>query len=362
MTVSATTTTTRRVAVVGPCFGSASAAVARALRLRPGCSLVAEHWYSEAAYERPVGRVASRVLRTSCELLGLSNRTRERVESVGLAWRLQRARAAMDIVEQVRSFGEVDVVVLIKPVFLQRADVEQIRSIVGGAMVVIILWDALWRTPGIRDLVPLVDAVFTTEPTDCGGGIRLLPVPGAPPSPSTFPVATDPVGPALFFCGAASVARVVNAIALKREADRQGVGSQLVLVADNKLAARLIRSLGLAAEALDADEYHRALSRCVVVVDLGRTGQSSPSERLADAVLRTKPFLTANATFAGSSYPIVAVKRFRRAFLVDAVPQALAAGRDCSWVGSEEALRFVISPSEWAATVIGEAMDVAALS
>jgi hypothetical protein len=365
--------------MAGPSFGAVSVRLGTALRSHPGVRVSGEYWYAESCYERRAGKALSRVLRTVCDPFPLPSGVRERVEAVCASVRFRRGRAAADIGNMIAALGPLDTLILVKPMFLRSEDIEGIRVATGARTLVLYLWDALWRTPDIRPLLPLFDAVYTTEPADCSDTIRLLSLPRGEAQPSRFGdtagtgatarperSSTDGHGPAnsatdghgVFFCGAASLGRLISAVAVRKECRRRSLPCHVALVTDNRLAARVVGRFGFTAHALAPEQYRDALSSCDVVLDLGRTAQTSPSERFGDAVAAGKMFLTANPTFAVSYPPVIFASQLRGRALTGAFDRLTADGsalsRPMAWAGHVDVARFDVSAHSWTSTVLGD--------
>ncbi len=343
----------KRVALIGPSFGAASAHMAEALRSSPRVAELTEYWYDESIFEKPIGRFVSRLLRVLADTFQLGPTNRQRVERISERIRFRRDHARSIIMEQIESMAEFDTLLLVKPMFLRSADADFLRQRAKGTQVIVVLWDALWRTPSIRQLAFGVDAVFTTEVSDCNALIAHLPLP--------FQV-NDAVarrrersrGEGLFFCGAASLDRIRDSVAVKRAVTELGLVARIHLVTHNVVVGCLIRRLGFSSEAIGRSAYQSELRRCRVVLDLGRVGQGSPSERLADAVHHGKALVTSNPSLGVVGSPVVWIPSFRgsKAELLAAVRKADELVLDDKWEQNEAANALLVSYGEWVRRVL----------
>jgi hypothetical protein len=169
------------VVVIGPKFGTASQAIDEAIRNQVGDENVQSFWYEESAFERPVGRFLSRLVRVMTQVLPLPEPVRSATERFIGAVRFRRVDSVKDQLAWAGSLDPVDHLVLVKPMFLRASDLAQLRQTLKAASITIVLWDALWRTPSTGSLLSGA-RVFSTEPTDCQSfGFTLLPVPSVEP-------------------------------------------------------------------------------------------------------------------------------------------------------------------------------------
>jgi hypothetical protein len=319
------------VAVIGPRFGTASQAIETAIRDHVGDENVQCLWYEESEFERKVGRLIGRLIRVVSQVLPLSNGLRSQLELfVGLI-RFQRSAAAAQQLAWAQSCQTVDNLLLVKPMFLRQSDLLKLWESLEAKSVNIFLWDALWRTPSINNLVGNVH-VFSTEPTDCQAhGFTFLQVPRATQllndsegSPSRSKVAqpvqtNDPWHASkpvrLFFCGSWSLDRwlsarkMMSAIRqLEKGSSSPRFVSEIHLVTTNRVAGWFTRTSGFKTTPVDQRAYEQLVAQCDVLLDLGRLGQSSPSERVAAAIDHGKIVLSTNPHLKSIGFPAITVE------------------------------------------------------
>jgi hypothetical protein len=329
------------VAVIGPKFGTASQAIDEAIRNHVGDENVESLWYEESAFERPLGRLIGRLVRLVLQVVPLPQRIRSATEWFIGSVRFRRKVSVTQQLAWVESIGSVDHLVLVKPMFLRRNDLAKLRQTTGAATISMVLWDALWRTPSIRGFQSQT-RVFSTELTDCKTfGFTALPVPtfdcfkNSELEPGSYEVAVGTRAPnlvspsssqpiRLFFCGSWSLDRWLAArrlIAQVRLLENDFTEQQppdlmtrglfncdVHLVTTNPLVAWVTRLSPASSRSLSAAEYHEEVKQCDVLIDFGRTGQSSPSERLGTAAENGKLLLTTNPLLALVGLPVVAIE------------------------------------------------------
>ncbi len=326
------------VAIIGPRFGTASQAIEAAVRNHVGDENVRSLWYEESAFERPLGRLVGRLVRVIVQALPLPQGARALSERFIGIIRFRRNEVVAAQLAWARSIGALDHLILVKPAFLKRADLQAIRQAVHAQAVSIVLWDARWRTPSIEHLTQNAK-VFSTEPTDCERyGYSPLPVPPIKSAKSVVSscskenltisphstVWTNIDGPLrVFFCGSWSLDRwlaarniltAARSIESTIEGDsvglrpRRQVVCELHLVTTNWFTVWVSKLLPVQVKPLGVTDYEQSVERCDVLVDLGRAGQSSPSERLHSARRSGKLLLTANSSLKQLGFPVIVVE------------------------------------------------------
>jgi hypothetical protein len=374
------------VAIIGPKFGTASQAIEAAVRNHVGDENVQSLWYEESAFERPLGRLIGRLVRVVAQALPLPQSARALCERFIATIRFRRKEAVAAQLAWAQSIGNADQLILVKPMFLRPEDLQTLCQLTQQKTVSIVLWDALWRTPSIKSLIEDTNA-FSTEPTDCAEhGFTLLPLPpvrdlafkstthSSEASLNTAPHSedrTDIVRPVrLLFCGSWSLDRLLAArrmaAAIKLlEGDSRTLDEQVSiprfvydihLVTANRAVSWLTKRTGFKSDSLNSDEYSKLVSDCDVLLDFGRAGQSSPSERMAAGMNSNKVVLSTNQFFGQVGFPFICVKngRWREALLcseqatIDRLPIKTA------WATNEAAKRFTTTREEWARRVMGE--------
>jgi hypothetical protein len=373
------------VAVIGPKFGTASQAIDEAIRNHVGNENVQSLWYEESAFERRIGRFLGRLVRVVTQVLPLPQKVRSAAERFIGAVRFRRVDSVKDQLAWARSLAPVDHLILVKPMFLRPSDLAELRQTSRTTRVTVVLWDAIWRTPSIRSLLSGA-RVFSTEPTDCQSfGFTFLPVPPVKSRDTSAlnnasdESSRDTSSPKLessnceqpirlFFCGSWSLDRWLAARRLKTAVRslennfaKHAVGSpsgrhfvcELHLVTTNSLAAWLTRSVSASPAPLCAAEYVEFVKRCDVLLDFGRTGQSSPSERLSTAAMNGKILVTTNAQLAHLGLPVVTIRpkgwieglvSCERVMRNPAAIQRL-------WSSNSPTLAFMTTMDGWASTV-----------
>jgi hypothetical protein len=372
-------------AIIGPSFGTASQRIEDAFRNADSASVTTRsdmprlvtHWYHESEYERFCGKWISRILRAMMQILRVSAKRQERVEGWITSVRFDHGRAKKDIHHWAANIGHARCLVLVKPIFLTTEELDSLRVQLAAQRVVIIVWDALWRTPTIRPLVEFVDETFSTEPSDCSiaAKISYLPLPNfrvparmlqgddvalgaesreemGAESAATLATGADLKGQ-LFFCGSWSADRLIELAKLRRAARQYGIQTQFHLVTTNPAAALVTKMVGASPRGMPEYEYaHRAASS-EVLVDLGRRHQSSPSERLDDARRYGRVLLTTNTALSVFGPPVFVV--------TDSVAKALATalafaktGKAARWWATNDVVsQHTIRDESWVEMVKG---------
>ncbi len=376
----------RTVAVIGPKFGTASQAIDIAIRNHHGDDNVESLWYEEAEFERPLGRLVGRVVRLITQALPLPQKVRSASEWFVGTMRFRRVDSVSGQLVFARSIAPIHHLVLVKPMFLRRRDLDELRLLSGATTVSIVLWDALWRTPSIRYLMSGV-RVFSTEPTDCQTfGFTMLPVPtlaarelvlndgpsepfvgqgegepGLKPSNSEQPIR-------LFFCGSWSIDRWLAARRLvaavrslesgfANQASGESAGRHFIcdlhLVTTNPLVACLTKSSSASSQSLSNAAYDKRVKQCDVLLDFGRKGQSSPSERLGMAARNGKLLLTTNSQLPSAGLPIVSIKEKGWIESLMSCERAIREGRAIRdlWEENASAAASVNTVEDWARVV-----------
>ncbi len=374
-----------KVTIIGPKFGTASQAIDKTVRNHMGDENVHALWYEESRFERRTGRFVGRLIRVALQVLPLPPKVRSRAERFIGAIRFRRRDSIAEQMAWAGLIGPADHLLLVKPMFLRPDDLVALRRSVGAATVTIVLWDALWRTPSVSELID-GESVFSTEPTDCKmHGFNFLPVPplelhqdlelkagsnalttgGILPTPETSNL-DRPIR--MFFCGSWSfdrwleARRLMTAVrSLENDVSKYEVGEshsphficELHLVTANKLAAWLTASAQALSTPLSAVRYEEGVARCDVLLDLGRTGQSSPSERLDTAVRNGKILASTNPHLEHLGFPVVPIKRHGWVEALEICELALRTKTPIpqSWDTNATASAFVITPEDWANTV-----------
>ena len=375
-----------RVVIIGARFGTASQAIDAAIREQVGDDNVQSLWYEESRFERKIGRSVGRLIRLAVQALPLPQNVRSLSERLIGAIRFRRRESIAEQLKWAQSIRPADHLLLVKPMFLRPNDLDALRKSVGATRVSVVLWDALWRTPSVGKLIHIA-RVFSTEPTDCKwNGFTLLPVPplvlhqnserDARSNSLTVGESLPPLGPSnveqpirLFFCGSWSLDRWLSARrlmaavrSLENGLSKGEVGPSarrkfivtVHLVTENKLAAWLTAWVRGISTPLSAVEYEEGVAQCDVVLDLGRAGQSSPSERLSTAAKNGKILASTNFQLEYLGFPVVpikpkgwieALKSCDAAFRTNVPIQSL-------WEANSVSRAFVITPGEWANSVL----------
>jgi hypothetical protein len=328
------------VAVIGPKFGTASQAIDQAIRNHSGDENVESLWYEESAFERPLGRLIGRLVRLVVQVVPLPQRFCSATEWFIGSVRFRRKVSVTQQLAWAESIGSVDHLVLVKPMFLRRNDLAKLQQTTGAATISMVLWDALWRTPSIRGLQSQT-RVFSTELTDCKTfGFTALPVPtfdcfkNSELEPGSCEVTIGTRAPnlvssssaqpiRLFFCGSWSLDRwlaarrlIAQVRLLENDFTKQVPANPTTerlfkfdvhLVTNNRLIAWVTRLSSASAQSLNDANYQGQVEQCEVLLDFGRMGQSSPSERLGTAARNGKLLLTTNPQLASIGVPVVAV-------------------------------------------------------
>jgi hypothetical protein len=303
-----------KVLFVAPVFGDLTDRCRDALVDHAAPGTVVSFTYKESDYERPAGVFASRILRLFSQILPLSNVARTRLETIVGKIRFQNKRLAQDVTAAARS-NRCDQLLLVKPSYLSVQDLIELQSASGCSSTSIILWDALWRTPSIAKLFSDVDQVFTTEPDDANEkhSVRLLAV---PKSAERFENIGDSSNrqrlhhsqsTKFFHCGAWSADRFLWAAKVARIVRSLDATSEIHLVSEQRFARVLNRRLGFGSRALSSMANLRGVQECDVLIDFGRIGQGSPSERLADARSAGVVLLSTNPLLRTIGAPVVVI-------------------------------------------------------
>jgi hypothetical protein len=295
-----------------PEFGDLSERLSAALT-NLGLNRTACRSFREAAFERRGFVPLTRVLRFAAQVFPLGRRVRAILEGLICVLRFDRARSECEIMDSVKEL-RCRHLVIVKPMLFTPASFQRLIEQVGASEVTVVLWDALWRTPTITSLLKFANRVFTTEVEDlqylpsCATYLG-LPVRDVHSDASEMVVNEDkdsPLDTEVFFtCSAWSVDRFLVAMRLRHHIRDCGAEFQIHLVTPNRLLAWIGRFVGFNPSPMSPEQYSDATSKCSVLVDLGRVGQSSPSERLQDARRANLPLLSANASLSMIGEPIV---------------------------------------------------------
>jgi hypothetical protein len=313
--------------------------------------------FQESDYERSVGRLLSRIIRVVCGLLRLPIATRERAEELVQRLRFDQTAFVYDL-RSIIGTRTYDHIVLVKPMLLNEPSLAAILRSSEAHRVTVVLWDALWRTPSIRRILPLATTCFTTEPSDVGGCLVLLSVPTIVDS-NKSEFAPHPTNrmlrPSYFFCGSWSVERFIEAVRLRRRLNRDRSHLCVHLVTGNRILKFLGGCFGFHAESLSPDENRALTRRCDVLIDLGRVGQSSPSERLAAAANAGALLLTTNELAERVGFPMIHLRPSIDAAVLQCESQLRQHDRASIqrlWSRNEEAKSLLVSGPCWAKAVL----------
>ena len=372
----------RTVAVIGPKFGTASQAIDKAIRNHHGDENVESLWYEEAEFERKLGKFLGRVVRLFTQALPLPQKVRSASEWFVGTVRFRRIDSVSGQLAFARSIAPIHHLVLVKPMFLRRRDLDELRQTSGATTVSIVLWDALWRTPSIGYLLS-GGRVFSTEPADCQTfGFTALPVPtlemlepfelnnassesvvrdgkpGLGSSNSEQPIR-------VFFCGSWSIDRWLAArkliseihrlekdslTARSKSSDNHQFDLDIYLVTTNSAVGWFTKISGLKTTAIDEHTYSQFVAQCDVLLDLGRSGQSSPSERIAAAIEHGKIILSTNPFLSGIGFPFVSVETEGWGKALLRCKMAVTEGtliKRC-WDSNTTAQSFTVTLEDWA--------------
>jgi hypothetical protein len=376
----------KKVAIIGPKFGIASQAIDEAVRSFVGQENVESFWYEESRFERKIGRTLGRLVRVFFQAAPLSHKSRAAVERFVGAIRFRRSCAAESQLDWAGSIGTADQLILVKPMFLRSADLQRVRESLQAKAVSIVLWDALWRTPTITKLMPH-SQVFSTEPTDCHAyGMTLLHVPSAESelgsenhdsrsNQSATASSHHDYSPAidrptrLFFCGSWSLDRWLNArrlISAIRYLERDSAGTlqegpkkerfscEIHLVTSGRATSWLTQKSGIATRPLSVVCYDRGVAQCDVLLDLGRTGQSSPSERLAKGMRHSRIVISVNPHLKTVGFPLLNVDLDGWNSVLLRAEEALAKNDPIAqcWRTNYAAQSFITTKREWVQKVL----------
>jgi hypothetical protein len=350
------------VLMVLPVFGQLSEQITeeldRACRADSTSTVIS---YCEADYERPVGRSVGRVVRAMCGLLPVRIARREQIELLVCRLRFKRGAFVRDLRSAIPAIS-YDHLVLVKPMLLDETDVVEIRQSAGVHRITVVLWDALWRTPTIRPILSLAASCFTTELTDAGDKLELLSVPsvGCKGSGETGTFSTArPSVINYFFCGSWSVERFFEAVRLRKSLRQRSspMASKLDvhLVTNSRLLKQVGRRFGFHSERLSAEENRTRTQVCDVLVDLGRSGQSSPSERLGAAADAGAILLSTNVLAERVGFPMVCLRPSSESAIARCERELGAHDRSDVqrlWFRNSVAASLLVSGPQWAATVL----------
>jgi hypothetical protein len=346
------------VVFVAPEFGDLSKRLA-ALLSNDGSDSVSTWFYSESTFEKARFVPITRLLRGLCQLLPLRRQSRALVENTICALRFDRKRFDSEIVSSLSNL-RCRHLILVKPMLLSDAAAQQIVERSGASDLTVILWDALWRTPTVEPHLLRASRVFTTEQEDVSGiknGFYL----GLPESDCSTSEEGDnaynvnaAIGdfPTFFTCGSWSVDRFVAAVRLRCSVRKIGGKPNFHLVTQNWFAIAAGRALGFHSRELDPAEYRRQISVCDVLVDLGRVGQSSPSDRLNDARTLRRTLLSTNRTLTAIGDPVVTTKDGFDAAVRRCVEIARSGETGPLWSENEKNGSCIPSGVTWAETVL----------
>jgi hypothetical protein len=313
------------VCFVAPEFGRLSQNLEAALT-RGGQTSVSTHLFAESEFERKGFVPLTRGIRAAHQVLPLRESIRMRAEKIICALRFDSRKFEKRIMKSVAGV-KCRHLVVVKPMLFSEEGFRQLVDQVEASEVTVILWDAIWRTPTVLRAATIADRVFTSEfddslqlptsrylglPAERFGAGSFEPSNAEPSNaessnaePSNAERNNAERNGTFFACGAWSADRFLAALRLRRHLGQQGMRFRFHLVTSNRVVARLGSLAGFESSALGADDYARAVQACGVLVDLGRTGQSSPSERLRDAEKAKVPLLTTNVALARLGDPVV---------------------------------------------------------
>jgi hypothetical protein len=125
-------------------------------------------------------------------------------------------------------------------------------------------------------------------------------------------------------------------------------------VTTNKAVSWFTQAFGLKTSPLDGATYDHLVASCDVLLDLGRSGQSSPSQRLAEGIEHGKMVLTTNRYLENIGFPFVSIGsggwnqgllQCQRA-IIDGTPIEL------SWATNSGAQSFLTTTTDWAHQVL----------
>ncbi len=264
--------------------------------------------YRESTYERKKIRLVTQVLRSVVHLLPLNVGMKSSVEQK-IAWvRFRQREMVRDLLEFAKGV-EAEHLILVKPFFLREGSLFELQRATGARLVTMVLWDAIWRTPDVANLLPLVDRAFSTEPSDVARYSNLAELPTLKRSGEQGEVRLESVAPEqaidFFSCASWSLDRFVAFRSIVREVRETGNTFRFHLVTTNPILMRLNRFVGLHSERLNPDQHAALVAMCAVHVDVGRRGQSSPSERLSESAEAGTLLVTSNSWVASLGYPVV---------------------------------------------------------
>jgi hypothetical protein len=205
-----------------------------------------------------------------------------------------------------------------------------------------------------QSLVPLADVTFSTEEADCKQhrSFQYLSLPSLAPKAHHGVILAPPDSSdrrSLFFCGSWSADRWLSARKLLQAARAANLTAEVHLVTANIVIAAVTKMIGASPSALSSTAYEACLARHGILVDLGRVGQQSPSERLGDAQRFCMVLLTTNASLnVGEPVVVAAPDSF-----ASGLDQAISMIADCAslWESNAELERFSMSETDWAQAV-----------
>ena len=350
----------REVMLIAPRFGNLTGRLVDSFCTIYPEDQVGSYLYEESAYERRLGVAISRLLRVVVQILPCSTKLRRAVESFIGRVRFRRADMRADIMNATRN-DTCTYLVLVKPTYLSPSAFDELRAALNAHRASIVLWDALWRTPSIESLLPHADHTFTTEPSDVERSVLLqhLPVPMGPDFGilRSIPRLDKDNRPANFYhCGSWSAERFVLAVRLSRAIRWMGASADFHLVTSSRPARTLNTMLGFGSDPIAPELNEGLVGSCDVLIDLGRAGQSSPSERLGDAISADKVLLTSNVSLAEFGPPIVGVGKDLKQTISECVCLLNGDGRigrvvNC-WGSNSAVGQFSVSMEEWAKSVL----------
>jgi hypothetical protein len=266
--------------------------------------------YRESTYERKKIRLVAQILRSVVHVLPLNDGLRSSFECRIAQVRFRQREMVRDLFEFAKGV-EAEHLILVKPFYLREDSLGLVQRAIGARLVTLVLWDAIWRTPDIANLLPIVDKAFSTEPSDVARYPNLaeLPTPkrlSEQSEASRSGIGADPDQEIDFFsCASWSLDRFMAFRSIIRAVHETGNTFRFHLVTTNALLMGLNRFVGLNSERLSPDKHAAHVARCTVHVDVGRRGQSSPSERLAESADAGTLLVTGNPWVGSLGYPVV---------------------------------------------------------
>lgn len=350
----------REVMLIGPRFGKLTGRLVDSFCTIYPADQVGSYLYEESAYERRIGVALSRFLRVVVQVLPCSTKIRRVVESFIGRVRFRGADMRADIMNATQN-NTCTYLVLVKPTYLSPSAFSELRAALNARQASIVLWDALWRTPSIESLLAHADHTFTTEPSDVEGSALLqhLPVPMGPDFATLRSIPRlekENRPPNFYYCGSWGADRFVVAVRLSRAIRRIGASADFHLVTSSRLTRTLNTMLGFGSDPIAPELNMGLVAACDVLIDLGRAGQSSPSERLGDAIFADKVFLTSNVSLVEFGPPIVVVGKDPKQTISECIRLLKGDGRighvAKSWRSNSAVVHFCVSMEEWANRVL----------